>query len=156
MSNSTTGVVKAELDRLASAFFRAVSFESGEAPSYRDIPALFIERGLLIKNVGSVLEISSVQEFITPREALVRSGALSRFAESEISESTVIFGNVAHRFSAYAKSGTSSGTTFNARGMITTQFVSTPAGWKMSSMAWDDERPGLSIDEQVQTGAVAP
>ncbi|MEO8848537.1 MAG: RidA family protein [Casimicrobiaceae bacterium] len=30
--------------------------------------------------------------------------------------------------------------------MITTQFVNTPRGWKMSTMAWDDERPGLSME----------
>lgn len=144
---TSRGAVKAELDRLTSEFFRAVSFEPGGAPSYGNISALFIERGLLIKNVGSTPEISTVQEFIEPREALVRSGTLTRFHECEISESTVIFGNVAHRFSAYAKSGTSSGQPFNARGMITTQFVNTPSGWKMSSMAWDDERPGLSIAE---------
>ena len=147
MSKSDRGEVKVELDRLTSAFLRAVSFEPGGVPSYQDIPALFIERGLLIKNIGSTLEISSVREFVEPREALVRSGTLTRFHESEISESTVIFGNVAHRFSVYAKSGTSGGTAFDARGMITTQFVNTPGGWKMSSMAWDDERPGLSIDK---------
>lgn len=31
--------VKADLDRLTSEFLRAVSFEPGEAPSYRSIPA---------------------------------------------------------------------------------------------------------------------
>ena len=30
--------------------------------------------------------------------------------------------------------------------MISTQFVYTPAGWKMSAMAWDDERPGLVVE----------
>ena len=147
MNSADRGVVKAELDALVLAFFRAVSFEIGGGPRYEAIPALFIERGLLIKNAGATPEISSVDEFIRPREALVRSGTLSRFHETELSESTVIFGNVAHRFSVYTKSGTSSGIAFDARGMITTQFVNTPAGWKMSAMAWDDERPGLSIEE---------
>ena len=142
--------VKAELDRLTMKFFQAVSFEPGEAPSYASIAALFIERGLLIKNVGSAPEISSVQEFIAPREALVSSGTLTRFHESEISESTLIFGNVAHRFSVYAKSGTLNAKPFEARGMITTQFVNTPEGWKMSAMAWDDERLGLSIDKATE------
>jgi len=146
MNDLDRAPVKSELGRLTSEFFRAVSFEPGSAPSYRSIPELFIERGLLIKNVSSTPEISSVPEFIESREALVRSGTLTRFHESEISESTVIFGNVAHRFSAYLKSGTSSGTSFDARRMVTTQFVKTPEGWKMSAMAWDDERPGLSID----------
>jgi hypothetical protein len=147
MSDSERSGVEAELHRLISTFFHAVSFEPGSKPSYASIRALFIERGLLIKNVGSIPEISSVQEFIEPREALVGSGTLTRFHESELSESTVVFGNVAHRLSAYAKSGTSGGTSFEARGVITTQFVNTPAGWRMSSMAWDDERPGLSIPE---------
>ena len=146
MNDLDRAPVKSELGRLTSEFFRAVSFEAGSSPSYRSIRELFIERGLLIKNVSSTPEISSVPEFIESREALVRSGTLTRFHESEISESTVIFGNVAHRFSAYVKSGTSSGTPFDARGMVTTQFIKTPGGWKMSAMAWDDERPGLSID----------
>ena len=145
MDQSDRGAVNSELARLTSEFFRAVSFEPGSAPSYRSISTLFIERGLLIKNVSPTPEISSVQEFIESREALVRSGTLTRFQESEISESTVVFGNVAHRFSAYVKSGTSSGTSFDARGMVTTQFVNAPGGWRMSAMAWDDERPGLSI-----------
>jgi hypothetical protein len=68
MSHLEHGPVKAELDRLTMKFFHTVSFEPGEAPSYASIAALFIERGLLIKNVGSAPEISSVQEFITPRE----------------------------------------------------------------------------------------
>ena len=145
MSDLEHSPVKAELDRLTIKFSHAVSFEPGEAPSYASIAALFIERGLLIKNVGSAPEISLVQGFIAPREALVSSGTLTRFHKSEISESTVIFGNVAHRFSAFAKSGTLSAKPFEARGMITTQFVNIPEGWKMSAMAWDDEGPGLSI-----------
>ena len=103
MSDLGLGAGKAELDGLISEFFRAVSFEHGGKPSYGSISALFIERGLLIKNVSSTPEISSVCEFIEPREALVRSGMLTRFHESELWESTVIFGNIAHRFSAYAK-----------------------------------------------------
>ena len=142
--------VKAELDRLTMKFFHAVSFEPGEAPSYTSIADLCTERGRHIKNGGSAPESSSVQEFIAPREALVSSGTLTRFHESEISESTVIFGNVAHRFSAYAKSGTLNAKPFEARGMITTQFVNTPEGWKMSAMAWDDERLGLSIDKATE------
>jgi hypothetical protein len=155
MSQFGRSAVKEELDRLTSEFFRAVSFEVGGVPSYENIPALFIERGLLIKNTGSIPEISSVREFIEPRRALVSSGTLTRFHESELSESTAIFGNVAHRFSAYAKYGTSSGAPFQTRGMITTQFINTPSGWKMSAMAWDDERPGLSISDQ-PNAAITP
>jgi hypothetical protein len=54
---------------------------------------------------------------------------------------------VAHRFSAYSKRGTQHGVSFEARGMISTQFILTEAGWRISSMAWDDERPGLSLPQ---------
>src|SRR2546426_6526525 len=108
--------VKRELDALVAEFFRAVSFEAGETPPY--IHALFIEAGLLIKNTAATPEISSVRQFIEPRQAMIRAGALTRFREVELSETTEVFGNVAHRFSAYAKSGTMKGVPFEARGMI--------------------------------------
>jgi hypothetical protein len=137
--------IEAELDRLTNEFFRAVSFEPGGVPPYDNIYALFIESGLLIKNTGTTPEVSGIRAFIEPRQAMVRSGELTRFRETELSATTQIFGNVAQRFSAYAKDGTMKGTAFEARGMISTQFVKTPSGWKMSAMAWDDERPGLSL-----------
>jgi hypothetical protein len=141
--------VKLELDALASAFFEAVSFEPGGAPPYGNIHGLFIEAGLLIKNTAATPEISTVAQFIAPRQALVDSGALTRFKEWELSETTQIFGNIAHRYSAYGKAGTQDGKAFEARGMISTQFIKTPEGWKMSAMAWDDERPGLSLPAEL-------
>ncbi len=150
--------VKRELDARTAEFFRAVSFEAGETPAYENIHALFVEPGLLIKNTASTPEISGVRQFIEPRQAMVSRGELTRFCERELAETTEVFGNVAHRYSAYAKSGTSNGVPFEAQGMISTQFVKTPAGWKMSAMAWDDERPGLSLPEHLlpnQLGASA-
>ena len=145
MNSHPIATVKSELDQLIAEFFSAVSFEEGGAPQFENIRKLFIESGLLIKNVSSTPEISTVSQFIAPRQASFNSGELTRFNETELSESTEIFGNVAHRFHAYAKSGTMNGASFSARGMISTQFVRTPSGWKISAMAWDDERPGLSI-----------
>ena len=142
---NSDAVVKRELDRLTNEFFRAVSFETGEVPTYEAIRSLFVDTGLLIKNTGPVPEISTVQQFIEPRQAIVQSGHLTRFNEHELSESTTIFGNVAHRFSVYAKSGTMKNVAFETKGMISTQFILTPSGWKISAMAWDDERPALPV-----------
>lgn len=145
------GEVKRELDRLTQEFFRSVSFTPGSAPDYEHIRMLFIEQGLLIKNVSPTPEISSVSQFITPRLESVHVGDLTQFNEAELSETTEVFGNVAHRFSVYTKSGTLKGSPFNGRGMISTQFIRTPHGWKMSSMAWDDERPGLHLSKEQRT-----
>jgi hypothetical protein len=147
-NQSDVTTVKSELDRLTAEFFRAVSFESGETPAYENLHALFVGPGLLIKNSATPPEISTVRQFLEPRQAMVAAGELTRFRELELSEITEIFGNVAHRFSAYVKSGTLKGVPFEARGMTSTQFVRTAAGWKMSAMAWDDERPGLSIPDR--------
>ena len=144
-SQQNGSAAKDELDHLSAAFFRAVSFEAGEAPSYQNIHSLFIDSGLLIKNSGPTPEVSSLSQFIESRQALLNAGELTRFYEGELSETTQIFGNIAHRFSSYEKSGTLKGVPFEMRGMISTQFILTPAGWRMSVMAWDDERPGLSI-----------
>ena len=156
MTTHSHSAVPAELKSLMDAFFHAVSFKAGEKPNYSRIHGLFIESGLLIKNSGTVPEISTVRQFIEPRQASVDAGELTRFHESEIAETTEVFGNVAHRFSAYVKSGTLKGVSFEARGMISTQFILTPAGWRMSSMAWDDERPGLKLAKHYQFAEIGP
>ena len=139
----------AEIERLTSAFFDAVSFPSGARPDYERIRDLFVERGLLVKNTGDVPEITTVDEFIAPRQQLVDSGRLTAFAETETSHSTDVFGHIGQRLSVYAKSGTQDGAAFAANGVISTQFALTPAGWRIVSMIWDDERPGLRVEETV-------
>jgi hypothetical protein len=129
-----------ELARLVAAFFAAVSFEEGGQPGYDAIRDLFVERGLLIRNTGDAPEVTSVDEFIAPRAALAASGELTSFYEGELEAVDQHFGTVAHRWCTYEKRGVQNGTAFEARGTISTQFVLTPQGWRMSSMAWDDER----------------
>ncbi len=141
----TTADTEAALETLIGDFFRAVSFETGERPAYDRIHDLFVEQGKLIKNSSEAPEVSTVDQFIASRQRMVDSGALTSFREIEIAEITEVFGNVAHRFSTYVKSGTLEDAAIEGRGVISTQFIRTPSGWKMSSMAWDDERPGLTI-----------
>ena len=126
-------------------FFRAVSFERGGRPAYATLRDLFIAEGKLITATAPVPDVASVDEFIAPRQRAVDSGALAWFEEVELSGVDEVFGNVAHRFSTYAKVGERDGVEFSGRGRISTQFVRTPAGWRIASMAWDDERPGLAV-----------
>ena len=140
--------VTTQLKALTDEFFEAVSFEVGQRPAYARIRDLFIDEGKLIRNSSEVPEVSSVDEFIASRQGLVNEGALTSFAEVEIVDTTEVFGNVAHRFSTYEKRGTMHGEAIEGGGLISTQFIRTPSGWKMSSMAWDDERPGLAIPDR--------
>jgi hypothetical protein len=140
-----TAGIEAELTALTGEFLAALSFEHGERPRYEKIRELFIAEGRLIKNSSESPEISGVVEFIEPRRRSVDSGGLTSFHESETAAITEVFGNVAHRFSTYEKRGVLNGAPFAARGVISTQFIRTPCGWRMSSMAWDDERAGLAL-----------
>jgi hypothetical protein len=141
------------LAALTDRFLRAVSFEAGSAPAYGEIRDLFIDGGMLIKNSGPEPEIATVEQFIAPRQALVDSGALTEFEETESADITEVFGNIAHRLSTYGKRGVQNGVAFEAIGVISTQFILTPAGWRMTSMVWDDERPGLALPDRYATPA---
>ena len=145
MTISSEDTAKAELDALVGEFFEAVSFQEGERPAYEKLYTLFIDGGLLIKNNASTPEINTLSQFIEPRQTMVESGELTRFKEAETAEITEMFGNIAHRFSTYEKQGFNSAGSFEGRGIISFQFIMTEAGWKISSIAWDDERPGLVI-----------
>jgi hypothetical protein len=135
----------AAMAKVLADFFAAVSFPEGARPDYPAMRGLFCEGAQLIKNSGDLPEISTVDEFILSRQQQVDSGELTSFEEVEVAHVTEAFGNVGHRFSTYQKRGTSNDVAFEARGIICTQFIRTPSGWKISSMAWDDERPGLRI-----------
>jgi len=132
---------------LLDEFFAAVSFESGERPAYAKLRDLFTADGRLVNTAPQPPDSAGVEEFIEPRQRMVDSGELTAFLERELAASQDVFGNVAHRLSNYEKRGTKNGVTFEARGVISTQFVNTPSGWRISSMAWDDERPGLELPD---------
>jgi hypothetical protein len=128
-------------EELLAAFFGAVSFKP--RPDYERIRDLFIPDGLLIRPP----DVMDLDTFIAPRAQSVESGELSDFEEYELTGETEVFGDVAHRFCGYGKRGVRNGEAFAARGAISTQFVLTTAGWRISVMAWDDEREGLAVPE---------
>jgi len=138
---------KQELDALVRRFFAIFTNARGATPHVEAAYDLFIPGGLVIKNTGSAPEICSLREFVEPRRQWLANGTLVDFEEAEVSGRTDIFGNIAQRFSTYRKSGVLSGQPFAARGMKVMQFIRTPAGWRFSSVAWDDEREGLSLPE---------
>src|SRR5690242_19072326 len=131
--------VDEELSALMDRFFLAVSFGAGRTPEYERLHDLFTPAGRLVNAIGDALDDTTVAEFIEPRRALVDAGVLTSFEEVETGAVTESFGKVAHRFSTYEKRGVRDGTAFAARGRIATQFVRTPGGWRITSMAWDDE-----------------
>ncbi len=129
---------KAEIDRLMRAFLGAFTNTDGDRPNLAAIREVFLPQGMIINNSGPQPVVYGLDAFIAPRERMLTDGTLTDFSEWEVHERTEIYGSVAHRFSEYAKSGFRDGRWFEGAGRKTTQFVLTPAGWRMSSMAWDD------------------
>jgi hypothetical protein len=135
------------IDALTTELFRIFSPTSGATVSLQRIHDLFIPQGIIVRTCGPNTEIFSISEFIAPRERMLNDGTLVDLREHEEWETTEIFGNVAQRFLAYRKTGVLHGEPFNTRGMQTIQFVRKDGEWKMSAMAWDDERSGVVIPE---------
>jgi len=131
---------EARIGALMTRFLRLVSFKDGDQPRYGELPALFSLHARLIRTSGlsrrSRASMSSSERGGTPslRANSRHSKKLSWLRRREH------FGNVAHRFSSYAKRGTTNDGSIDVRGAISTQFIRTEAGWRISSMAWDDER----------------
>jgi hypothetical protein len=130
--------VKAELDQLMRAFLGAFDNTGGSRPRLGIVREVFIPQGMIIKNVEAVPVVYDLDAFIAPREKILTDGTLTEFSEWEVAERTEIFGSIAQRFSDYRKSGFLDGEWFEGSGCNCVQFVRTPAGWRMSSLVWDD------------------
>jgi hypothetical protein len=131
--------------RLVQDFFDAVSFAPGRPPRYGALHELFVEPGLLINNAGEAPELMPVAAFVRSRQASYDGGSVTRFEVVELADTTELFGSVAHRASAFVRRGLREGQPFELRGMIFLQCLRTPQGWKLASVAWDDQRPGQGL-----------
>jgi hypothetical protein len=79
-----------------------------------------------------------VDGFIEPRRELLVSGRLTGFREWEVEGSTQVWGDIAQRWSSYAKGWMEAGTPVTGRGWKSIQLVRTADGWRITAVAWDD------------------
>ncbi|TCO50278.1 uncharacterized protein DUF4440 [Kribbella antiqua] len=129
---------KAELDRLMTAFLGAFDNTGGRRPNVDVVREVFIPEGMIISQAGAGPVVYDLDGFVVPREKILTDGTLTEFSEWEVAERTEILGSIAHRVSDYRKSGVKDGEPFEGSGRKLTQFVRTPAGWRISSLAWED------------------
>jgi hypothetical protein len=142
-------VDKVSIDRIVREFYGAFTNRNGAAPNVDVLYELFLSQGVVIKNSGDAPEVYDLAAFVEPRRKLLTDGTLIDFCEEETFERTEIIGNIAQRFSLYRKSWIASGQPFEGRGAKTLQLVRTPRGWRIASLAWDDERAGLTIPDRL-------
>ena len=96
---------EASIGALMTSFLHAVSFKAGDQPRYGELTALFGPHARLIRTSGRAPEISTLDQFVQTRQSAVDAGELTSFEEVELTQTTEMFGNVAHRFSALRQAG---------------------------------------------------
>jgi hypothetical protein len=72
-----------------------------------------------------------------------------RFSEVEVSQESVVFGNVARLTSVYEYTRQSAKETVRGRGVNFFTLVHEAGQWRVMSIVWDNERPGLSLPPEV-------
>jgi hypothetical protein len=138
----------AAIDALVARLYAAFRTRDGAVAPVDTLREVFLPDAVIVKAVGSVPEVFDVSRFIETRRAILSDGALVDFDEWELDARSERHGHVVHRWSLYRKVGTKDGVAFDVYGAKSLQCVSTPDGWRIVSLAWDDARDGLSLPEQ--------
>jgi hypothetical protein len=126
--------------------YAAISFKQGESPRYDSIKYFFIPQAQLINFISDTAQILSIDDFVKAFKTYVESTKIQTFNEQEIYGRTDQFGNIAQRISSY-KTYINSPDIVKERGINSFQLIKTPQGWKVSSIIWNVEKPGLSIPD---------
>ncbi len=138
--------MQSQIDHIVREFFLAFDNRNGRRVDLGALRPLFVPGALIVKNTLTASETMSVDEFIRPRQALLTGGGLVDFHEWEVDSSTFVFGGIACRTLRYAKDGILQGIPFSGEGVKSLHLSRSDAGWRISSMVWQDAEPGLPID----------
>ncbi|GAA4361138.1 Cif family virulence factor [Angustibacter luteus] len=130
---------EAQITEVVRTFFGA--FTSGPDVEARldGLREVLIPEALIVRT-GGVPTTYGVDGFIEPRRELLTSGRVTDFREWEVDGTTQVYGDIAHHWCTYAKEWVEDGERVRGAGAKTIQLVRTEAGWRISAMAWDDER----------------
>jgi hypothetical protein len=142
----TVAADRAEIAGIVQTFFAAFTSGPDIAAGLDELRRVFLPEAVIIRTCGMVPAVYDVEGFIAPRLALLTGGTLVDFREWEVRGRTEVFGDIAQHFCSYAKSWVQDGAPFTGRGMKTLQLVRTAGGWRISAVAWDDERDGPEVD----------
>jgi hypothetical protein len=131
-----------EIAELIRVFFAAFASGAGVATRLDGLREVLLPSAVIVMTCGGEPTVYDVDGFIEPREALLSTGRLEGFREWELPGRTQVFGDIGQHFCAYEKSWLEGGVHHGARGMKAFQLVRTGEGWRISAVAWDDERTG--------------
>ncbi len=130
--------VRTTLDTFFSAFVSGPrAHECGEV-----LQQVMLPTAVVVRTCGGEPTSYTVKEFIAPRIELLTSGAVEDFREWATDVRVDLFGDIAQAWCGYAKSWSQGAERHHGRGRKSITLVRTGRGWRISAVAWDDERPG--------------
>ncbi len=135
------------IEILIDAFFSVFDNHNGRLANFSLLHEICLPECQFIRTCGEVPEVQGLEDFIAPRKQLLESGDLVDFSEREEWGRTDLFGDMAHRHCVYSKSGMLNGEPYVGNGVKSIQMVRMPAGWRIASVLWDDERQGLIVPD---------
>lgn len=121
-----------------------ISFKKGAKPDYDKVHEYFMPTAMLSYFPNDTLQVLALDQFVTSYKTAIEGGQIQSFYEEELYGKTDQFGRVAQRLSSY-KTYINTMDSVSERGVNSFQLIKTPAGWKISSIIWDTEKPGLPI-----------
>ncbi len=129
---------------VVQTYFAAFTSGPGADVRLQQLRDVMLPRAIVVRTCGQELAVYDVDSFIAPRRLLLTDGSLTDFHEQATSGHIDVFGDIAHWFGRYTKDGRLHGEPCPGAGMKSIQLIRTPAGWRVTAAAWDDERPGVS------------
>lgn len=121
------------------------AFRSGPRVAERmeELRAAMLPQAVVVRTCGGTPQVMTVDTLITPRQQILSDGTLQDFSEQAGLGHVDVYGDIAAWFGEYSKQGVHAGMPANGRGMKSIQCVRTGEGWRISAVAWDDERDGV-------------
>ncbi|MGB5690824.1 MAG: hypothetical protein WBM45_16250 [Woeseiaceae bacterium] len=88
--------------------------------------------------------VMSHDEYIANATELLKG---VRFCETELRQEVTVFGNVARLASVYRFSYEGETSSYSGQGVNFFNLLNEGDGWKIINMVWDNERPGVSLQD---------
>ncbi|WP_440975291.1 hypothetical protein [Pseudoxanthomonas winnipegensis] len=130
---------QAEIDALLAAFYGAFDNRGGRAIPAEALRDMFLPEAIVTRAAGSGTDTMTVDSFIAPRARMLSDGTLTDFHEWETHARTQVLRDIACRHSTYEKRGLYQGAPYDGGGAKLFQLVRTLRGWRIASIAWEDD-----------------
>ena len=111
--------------------------------------SLYLPEALCVRvNPDDSVDRWDIGGFIASFRERLLTGALKSFHESEIARTEDTYGRLARVRSVYRKGLNTTDPKAMIRGVNEIQLVCRDGAWRITSIAWMDERPGMPLPEE--------